>query len=224
MTRPLKIFCDFDGTITHVDSCNIIIDHCMGREARRAIDDKIAGGEFSFRQGYDAQFSHVTMTWEESLALLHGKNGVDPTFPPFVRQLAHKQIPLTILSAGIEQIIREHLDTVGLADLDIRANRIRIENHRWRVEYFDDTPFGNDKAAAVREAAAQGFHTVFIGDGISDFPVASVADILFAKRGYRLEKYCVSQGIDFHPFDNFDDVWAVLTKLMMNGEWVENKT
>ncbi len=210
MTRPLKIFCDFDGTITRVDGCNLIIDHCIGREARRAIDDKIVSGEFSFRQGYNAQFDGVNLTWEESLPILHRKNGIDPTFPPFVRWLAEQNIPLTILSAGIEQIIREYLDTVGLTGLDIRANRIRVENRRWQVDYFDDTPFGNDKAAAVCDAAAQGFRTVFIGDGISDFPVASVADILFAKRGERLESHCISQGIAFYPFENFEDVRRIL--------------
>ena len=216
MTRPLKVFCDFDGTITRVDGCNLIIDHCIGRDARRAIDDKIVSGELSFRQGYDAQFSGVNLTWEESLPILHGKNGIDPTFPPFVRRLAQRNIPLTILSAGIEQIIREYLGTVGLTGLDIRANRIRVENRRWRVAYFDETPFGNDKAAAVREAAAQGFRTVFIGDGISDFPVASVADILFAKRGNRLEEHCLSQGIAFHPFDDFDEIG---NRLLEIGDW-----
>ena len=210
MTPPLKIFCDFDGTVTRVDGCNIIIDHCLGRKARRAIDDKIVSGEFSFRQGYDAQFAGVNLTWEETLPLLHEKNGIDPTFPPFVQWLTRQNVPLTILSAGIEQIIREYLGTVGLTGLDIRANRIRVENRRWRVEYFDDTPFGNDKAAAVRQAATHGFRTVFIGDGISDFPVASVADILFAKRGDRLAQYCLSQGIPFHSFDNFNDVRTVL--------------
>ncbi len=210
MTRPLKIFCDFDGTITRVDGCNLIIDHCIGRDARCAIDDKIVSGEYSFRQGYDAQFAGVRLSWAEAQPLLHRQNGIDPTFPAFVRWVEGKNIPFMVLSAGVAQIIREYLATVGLAKLDIRANQIRIENRRWRVDYFDDTPFGNDKAAAVREAAGEGFRTVFIGDGISDFPVASVADILFAKRGDRLAAHCASQGIDFHPFDNFEEVLAVL--------------
>ncbi len=210
MTRPLKIFCDFDGTITHADGCNIIIDHAIGRDERRAIDDKIVSGEFSFRQGYNAQFAGVTMSWADAQPLLHRKNGIDPTFPAFVRWVEAQEIPFTILSAGIEQIVREYLGTCGLNHLDIRANRIRIENRRWQVEYFDDTPFGNDKAAAVRDAAAQGFRTVFIGDGISDFPVATTADVLFAKRGERLEEFCISEGIDFFPFDNFKDVLTIL--------------
>jgi len=210
MTRPLKIFCDFDGTITHIDGCNIIIDRSIGKAARRAIDDKIVSGEYSFRQGYSAQFDGVNMTWAEAQPLLHANNGIDPTFVPFMNWVQAQKIPFAILSGGVTEIIREYLATVGLTDLDIRANRIYVDGRRWRVEYFDDTPHGNDKAAAVREAVAQGFRTVFIGDGISDFAAAPVADILFAKRGDRLENYCISQGIEFHPFDNFDDVSKIL--------------
>lgn len=209
MTQPLKIFCDFDGTITHADGCNIIIDRSIGRAARQAIDDKIVSGEYSFRQGYSTQFDGVNMTWAEAKPLLHANNGIDPTFVPFVKWVQTQKIPFTILSGGVTEIIREYLATVGLTALDIRANHIRIEGHRWFVTYFDDTPHGNDKAAAVREAA-RGFRTVFIGDGISDFAAAGVADILFAKRGERLENYCISQGIDFYPFDNFEDVQEIL--------------
>ncbi len=210
MTQPLKIFCDFDGTITRVDGCNIIIDHCIGRDARRAIDNKIVSGEYSFRQGYNEQFSGVTLTWAEVQPLLHQQNGIDPTFPVFVRWVETQDIPLTILSAGVEQIIREYLMPVELTHLEVRANRIEIDGRRWRVHYVDDTPFGNDKAAIVREAQAAGYRAVFIGDGISDFPVASVADILFAKRGDRLAQHCDSQSIQYHPFDDFDDVSKIL--------------
>ena len=107
--RPLKIFCDFDGTITRVDGCNIIIDHAIGHAARRAIDDKIVSGEYSFRQGYDAQFAGVSMAWADAQPLLHQRNGIDPTFSAFVCWAEGRKIPLSILSAGIEQIIREDL-------------------------------------------------------------------------------------------------------------------
>lgn len=47
---------------------------------------------------------------------------------------------------------------------------------------------------------------VFIGDGVSDLAAAREADVLFARRGLRLEKYCLEHGIPYTPFDTFADV------------------
>lgn len=47
---------------------------------------------------------------------------------------------------------------------------------------------------------------VFIGDGVSDLAAAREADVLFARRGLRLEEYCIEHGIPYTPFDSFADV------------------
>lgn len=47
---------------------------------------------------------------------------------------------------------------------------------------------------------------VFIGDGVSDLAAAREADVLFARRGLRLEEYCIEHGIAYTPFDSFADV------------------
>ncbi len=210
MGQPLKIFSDFDGTITRIDVCDLLVDRCIGYAARRAIDDAIVGGEMTFRQGYTAQFDGVTLTWEEARQILHRHNSLDPTFPPFVRWAEGAGIPLVILSCGLMEVIREYLQPAGLAHLEIRANRATIEGRRWRIHFWDDTPFGNDKAAAIRQAQAQGYRAVYVGDGISDIHAAAAADILFAKRGARLLELCAERGIPCRPFSDFDEVRAAL--------------
>lgn len=40
---------------------------------------------------------------------------------------------------------------------------------------------------------------VFIGDGVSDLPAAREADVLFARRGLRLEEYCQENDISTSP-------------------------
>lgn len=47
---------------------------------------------------------------------------------------------------------------------------------------------------------------VFIGDGVSDLPAANQADVLFARRGLRLEEYCQENDIPYVPFDTFEDI------------------
>lgn len=74
---------------------------------------------------------------------------------------------------------------------------------------------GHDKALSVNEArseAAVDCHEgeipliVFIGDGVSDLPAAREADVLFAKRGLKLEEYCIENKIGYIPFDTFADI------------------
>lgn len=74
---------------------------------------------------------------------------------------------------------------------------------------------GHDKALSVNEARGQAAVEcddgevpliIFIGDGVSDLPAAREADVLFAKRGLRLEQYCIENKIGYIPFDTFADI------------------
>ena len=54
---------------------------------------------------------------------------------------------------------------------------------------------------------------VFIGDGVSDLPAANQADVLFARRGLRLEEYCHENDIPYIPFDTFADIQSKLQEI-----------
>ena len=59
---------------------------------------------------------------------------------------------------------------------------------------------------------------VFIGDGVSDLPAARQADLLFARRGLRLEEYCVENKIPYIPFDTFADIQKEIEVLKEEDE------
>jgi hypothetical protein len=59
---------------------------------------------------------------------------------------------------------------------------------------------------------------VFIGDGVSDLPAARQADVLFARRGLRLEEYCKENNIPYIPFDTFADIQRELEKIMKEDQ------
>ena len=89
--------------------------------------------------------------------------------------------------------LRAHITELPACPCD-RTNMAGV----WSCEFFDSSSSGNDKAAAVQawRDACPGTRLVFVGDGVSDLPVANVAraggfgaggrslvDALFAKRG-----------------------------------------
>lgn len=58
---------------------------------------------------------------------------------------------------------------------------------------------------------------IFIGDGISDLPAATEADVLFARRGLRLEEYCMENEIPYIPFDTFAEIQGEVEKRIISG-------
>lgn len=90
-----------------------------------------------------------------------------------------------------------------------------------------DTALGHDKELSVNEARSEAALTcedgtipliVFIGDGVSDLPAARVADVLFARKGLRLEEYCLENKIPYIGFNTFADIQKEVKSIMEEDE------
>jgi HAD superfamily phosphoserine phosphatase-like hydrolase len=171
-------------------------------EFERSLDD----GSRSIRDVLAAEAGLVRGTYEDVVAVLRDEIAVDQSFARFAAWCAAQGYALTIVSSGIEPIVRDRLADLGLDDLPVIANGIEPDPAGWRIVFRDDAPNGTDKATVVRAARAAGSRTIFIGDGRSDYEAAIAADLRFAKRGLSLERYLRKNGIDFIAFDSFDDV------------------
>jgi HAD superfamily phosphoserine phosphatase-like hydrolase len=168
----------------------------------RALDD----GSRSIRDVLQAEAGLVRGSFEEVVAALRAEVQVDESFVRFAAWCAARGYRLTVVSSGIEAIVRDRLADFGLADLPVIANGIEPDPAGWRIVFRDEVPNGTDKASIVRAARAAGAHTVFIGDGRSDYDAAVAADVRFAKRGLPLERYLREKRIAFIEFDSFDDI------------------
>lgn len=101
--------------------------------------------------------------------------------------------------------------------IDIVANdaTIQPDGSEWKPIWRHDTDSGHDKALSVNEGRAKAQSEcepdempliVFIGDGVSDLAAAREADVLFARRGLRLEEHCKEHNIPYTAFDTFADI------------------
>ncbi len=90
----------------------------------------------------------------------------------------------------------------------------------WKPIWRHDCDFGHDKGLSIAEhrdsASADSSNPliVFIGDGISDLPAARHADVLFARKGLYLERYCLENKIAYIPFESFADIRKELENIM----------
>ena len=203
-SKPLAIFSDFDGTIACPDTLNFLAETFAGPEFRQGIGKRIASGELSLRDGIQQEVALIQGTLEEILSYLRKHVEIDKAFPAFAAWCCKENIPLTILSAGIKDIIEDLLRPYSLKQVKVLANPLRIDQGKWSLQFLDETPWGHDKSRAVRQAKAEGYCVVYLGDGLSDRGAARIADLVFAKAG--LARYCAEQQIPHKAFADFHEV------------------
>jgi HAD superfamily phosphoserine phosphatase-like hydrolase len=212
LLRPLAIFSDFDGTITHPDTLNILAETYGGKDFRRAIGRRIASGEVSLRDGILEELAVIRGSLEENLDFLRRHVMIDPEFPGFAQWCEQQKIPLTVLSSGMKEVIEQFLRPLELNHVRILANHLVITNGLWSLEFLDGSDWGHDKGVAIRQARAEGYCTVFLGNGLSDRGAAENADIIFTKGS--LAAFCDAQNIPHLPFQSFAEVKSYLASFL----------
>jgi len=211
----MHVFCDFDGTVSTVDTT----DRVLSRLALSAWEDLeadwLAGrmdaaacmrGQIALVQGADADLDSVLDEIE-----------LDPGFTDFAAWCASSGVPLTIVSDGVDYFIRRILARRGLGGLPIVANRLAGRTGERRLEQ----PHRREGCAAgsgvckcdvATGSAVPDRLMVYVGDGRSDFCVSQRADLLFAKDA--LADYAAGRGQPHQVYETFHDITATLSDLL----------
>jgi 2,3-diketo-5-methylthio-1-phosphopentane phosphatase len=201
----LEVFVDFDGTITDVDTFDVLVRAVAGDDAWNAIDESLLAGEITLREALARQAAAVRLSRAETLAFMLSHAKVDPAFGPFVDAVRGHGGAIRVVSSGIATVIHDALERANV-DVEVIANEVDFAPSGWTMTFVDPSDNGHDKAAHVLAARERGAHTVYIGDGISDFAAAVVADERFAKSGRALEAYCRERDIPCLSFTSFDEI------------------
>jgi 2,3-diketo-5-methylthio-1-phosphopentane phosphatase len=205
----LEVFVDFDGTITDVDTFDALVRAVAGDAAWDAIDEPLLAGEITLREALARQAAAVRLSRAETLAFMVTHAKVDPAFGTFVAAVRAHGGAIRVVSSGIATVIHDALERANV-EVEVIANEVDFDPAGWTMTFVDPSGNGHDKAVHVRAAQARGAHTVYIGDGISDFAAAVVADERFAKAGRALEAYCRERAIPCVSFTSFDEIHARL--------------
>ncbi|BFZ58111.1 hypothetical protein PYCC9005_005170 [Savitreella phatthalungensis] len=237
--REILIFSDFDGTIALQDTGHLLFDkHGCGPERRQALDDQIHSGERSFREVSEEMWGSLNVGFDDGFEVMKEKLVFDPDFRDFHLFCVRNSIPFNVISAGLKPLLRAVLENhlgADAAHIDIISNDMRMgpDGKTWEVVWRDDTPLGHDKAASIQAFKGDSAILdegelppliVFIGDGVSDLPAAREADILFARRGLRLEEYCIENKIPYIPFDSFASIKKEIQRLAAEDKKAEEET
>ena len=208
----IKIFTDFDGTITQVDSLNMVLDE-FALSDWRSIEDKVTSHELSEKEALQAEFDLVNVPLEDAVQFLENNAKIDPTFIPFADWCNSHGIELIVLSGGFKEFINSIFNQFGISGLQVYSNSLKIENNKWQVVQSDLPKIKNlcnhCKTNHINKSQKEGYKVVYIGDGNTDRCPAENADIVFAKNS--LADYLEKKNKKFYKYQNFTDIQNKLT-------------
>ncbi|KXJ85510.1 HAD-like domain-containing protein [Microdochium bolleyi] len=224
-TQPRAIFfTDFDGTITLQDSNDFLTDNVgFGLEERIKGNKDTLSGARHFRDTFQEMMDSVDLPFDQCIKLLLDNVQLDPKFKEFYTWCRAENVPVVVLSGGMQPIIKALLaHLVGekeVEEMQIVSNDVQSKNGKginevggWNIKYHDDSPFGHDKSLEIRPYAALADRPVmfYAGDGVSDLSAAKETDLLFAKAGRDLVNYCVRENVPFTVFHDFGDIHRIV--------------
>lgn len=207
--RELKIFVDFDGTITKQDVGDSIFTRFGDPEKVNPVIEDLLNDRISSRECWDMLCSSTPPLNKDELDNFIDSIKIDITFHELVSYCEQRNIELIVLSDGFDYYIDRIFKREKLSALSYFANNLKLGNDG---KLIPDYPFfnpdfptsANCKRDKILDNSSDDDYTFYIGDGNSDKESAQYCDYIFAKDG--LLKYCEKERISYSPFKNFNDV------------------
>jgi len=217
----VKIFVDFDGTITTRDVGNTLFREFGGAACEGFIaeyhQEKISAQEL-FRREAAAAGSVLPA----DLNALLDRQAIDPGFKGFVDFCRARGLEFHVVSDGLDYYIDRVLRAHGITGVPFVANTLTLESAGADERAFLSLtfPYGDsecDRCACCKRNymlthAGEDDIIVFIGEGYSDRCPVRYADIVFAKDD--LQAFCQRENISYYLYESFHDVTGRLTELL----------
>ncbi len=211
----MSILCDFDGTITMIDTAEYILDN-FALGDWRGVEHLLEEGAITIEESMNRQFEMIALSRENMQQNLDMVVKARPGFQDLLELCRADGHRFRITSAGLDFYIRHFLAANGWdRDAEVVAPRLIDVGPGVRFEFppKKDSRARNFKEDNVLEEQAAGRQVAYIGDGTSDHWAALAADLAFAVKGSKLDRALERDGRGHHAFTDFRQVIAVLNGL-----------
>ena len=210
------IVADFDGTVARSDVGYNFFRHFSNGKNNELLPFW-KSGELTTRECLLREAALVTVNQSEIYPFLD-RFELDPGFGEFAALCHDQNIPVAIVSDGLDFYIKYLLERFNFSHIPAVSNKGMFAGTKLTIEF----PFENracrscgsckaERIEDLRNKHGNSCKVVFIGDGYSDACATKAADLLFAKKDLR--DYCQDKKIDYYAFETFFDVAEKLTDL-----------
>lgn len=203
---------DYDGTITEVDTLQLILEH-WAPQAFDPAEAALEQGKLTLHEVLRQEFAAVKATEAEVLDFVHENVRLRKGLPDLIAFCRRFRIDVVVLSAGFNNLIEPVLAAHGI-DLPVLANSAEFSSDGSELFFADERLCSHCGESCKRNALIKytgNRPVIYAGDGFSDRCSADAADLVFARRN--LAEYRRRQGLPYEPFEDFH---AVRRKLARN--------
>jgi len=213
----LKVFVDFDGTITRRDVGNAFFETFGGpgyREILKEYESEARSAQDTFRWGVEAIGRVKRSAVDEFLI----GQPVDETFRDFCGYCRTNGIEFHIVSDGLDYYIEKILRQHGIDGVSVFSNRLVVHPYGGdRCSFTIEFPFSDAECSRcacckrniVLTRSGDDDIIVYVGEGYSDRCAVRYADVVFAKDA--LQTFCQKENISYYPYMSFRDIVDRLT-------------
>jgi 2,3-diketo-5-methylthio-1-phosphopentane phosphatase len=214
--KNIRLFVDFDGTVTERDVGDGIFTKFMRKQPSdeglhaRLIEDWKAG-RISSVECLTEECGNMIVTEAEFQTELDTYD-LRPGFAETAEYCRKTGIPMTILSDGLDYYIQYLLKKNGLEYIPYYANHLYFANGGAVIEfpYIDGGcgRCGNCKRSHMKALREVDDIVVFVGDGYSDRFAIHDADVVFARAD--LAEFLTEHNRPFRPYTDFHEILTYL--------------
>lgn len=208
---PFNLICDFDGTISSVDSTDLILSRFAPLKWEE-VERQWEAGLISARECMFRQVGMLKVT-RESLNHALDEIPLTPGFAQFAAFAENHGLKPRIVSDGLDYVIKRILAAHRLKNIPIVANRLVFTEQGLKLEFPYSRSTCGSGVCKCAAAEAPG-PMILIGDGRSDLCLADRADFVLARQGQSLERHCLANGLPFASYQNFYDIIDFFEKIL----------
>jgi len=217
MNQSIKIFVDFDGTISKKDVGDNLFLKFGDSKIINAIADRWIAGEISSAIFWTELFESLPDIQKSDMNSFLNEMEIEDGFIEFLQLCEENNIEVTVLSDGLDYYINIILANNNLGHLKVYTNKLHFTENNRMIPSF---PFmdeeckicANCKRNHILNNSSDDDITIYIGDGLSDTCPVQYTDFIFAKRA--LLKFCEKNRISYYPFNDFYDVISRIENLL----------
>ncbi len=204
----LAVLCDFDGTITLIDTYEYILKKYALGDWRK-FDQQYERGEISIQECVRKQGAFVRTPEMVLVAEMERVTRFRPDFDKLVSYCRGNRIPIGVVSAGLDFVIKDLLRMKGwnnLAKLYVARAETTLDGIKFTFPRLRDKTSLSIKDDLVRFHRSRGRKVVYVGDGLWDLTAIKLADYRFAVKGSKLAGLCRQHNIPAREITDFQEM------------------
>ena len=207
---------DFDGTAARQNVAEMLLKRFGGPSWRNRRKD-FRRGMLTLTQYQEQAFGEIQAKPEEMAKFLVSEVVLRSGFLNLVDLCKRNGLQVAIVSSGlrfyIEAIMARHKE---LSEVEVVAPDMIFRKNGNEFSYVnsnvDCVAWGICKCETIEKAKKMGSHTIYVGEGKSDFCPAGIADVVFARS--QLVRYCLEKKIPCVEFRTFNVISEYVKKMI----------